>query len=197
MPDFLVTRGAESIYLECTLVSALDGPVTNRPAVEADIRDAIKEIADDDFLVEVKSKVVGDTAGGSRRNRSPCLSPVCRRASRRSPHRRIAASPPEANRPLPRDPSGPFIVAVFGHSIGSTNPIIGTPPRQHAKPPTRPSTNISHPTARRCCTERRCRTGCRRTGHAQAGRHNVPANSSATSFGCVTGARWGASSCTK
>lgn len=51
MPDFLVTRGAESIYLECAVVSALDGPVTNRPAVEADICDAIKEIADDDFLI--------------------------------------------------------------------------------------------------------------------------------------------------
>ena len=59
-PDFLVTRGAESMYVECTVVSALDGPVTQRPAIEAAICDAVKEIADDDFLIGIKFKTVGN-----------------------------------------------------------------------------------------------------------------------------------------
>lgn len=52
-PDFLLTRGAESMYVECTVVSALDGPVTKRLAVEAAICDAIREIDQDDWLIGV------------------------------------------------------------------------------------------------------------------------------------------------
>ena len=59
-PDFLVTHGVESMYVECKVVSALDGPVTHRPAIEAAICDAVKEIADDDFLIGIKFKTVGN-----------------------------------------------------------------------------------------------------------------------------------------
>jgi len=59
-PDFLVTRDAESMYVECTVVSALDGPVTKRPAIEAAICDAIKEIANDDFLIGIRFTTVGN-----------------------------------------------------------------------------------------------------------------------------------------
>lgn len=59
-PDFLVTRGADSMYVECTVVSALDGPVTRRPAVEAMICDAIKEIPNDDWLIGVTFETEGN-----------------------------------------------------------------------------------------------------------------------------------------
>lgn len=59
-PDFLVTKDTQSKYVECTVVSALEGPTTNRPAVEAAILDAINQIRDDKFGIIVELTTVGD-----------------------------------------------------------------------------------------------------------------------------------------
>ncbi len=58
-PDFLVTRDGESMYVECTVVSATDGPVTDNPGIEAAIYDAINEISDPNFLIRLQIKTEG------------------------------------------------------------------------------------------------------------------------------------------
>ncbi|CAM4356116.1 hypothetical protein MB901379_00012 [Mycobacterium basiliense] len=58
-PDFRVTRDAESMYVECTVVSAADGPVTRNPGVEAAICDAINQVSDDNFMIGLKFTTEG------------------------------------------------------------------------------------------------------------------------------------------
>jgi hypothetical protein len=59
-PDFLVTLGGDSMYVECTVVSATDGPITSNPGIEAAIYDAINQITDRNFLVGLRFKQEGD-----------------------------------------------------------------------------------------------------------------------------------------
>ncbi|OBH14741.1 hypothetical protein A9X04_13840 [Mycobacterium sp. E3247] len=58
-PDFLVTRESQSMYVECTVVSATDGPVTTNPGIEAAIYDAINEISNPNFLIGLEFKQEG------------------------------------------------------------------------------------------------------------------------------------------
>jgi hypothetical protein len=58
-PDFLVARGNDSMYVECTVVSASDGPVTKNPGIEAAIYDAIDQMTDPNFLVGLQFKQEG------------------------------------------------------------------------------------------------------------------------------------------
>lgn len=58
-PDFLVTSGASSMYVECTVVSATDGPITQNPAVEAAIYDAINTVTNRNFLIALTIKHEG------------------------------------------------------------------------------------------------------------------------------------------
>ena len=58
-PDFLVSRDGKSMYVECTVVSATDGPVTRNPGIEAAIYDAINEISDPNFRIRLEIKTEG------------------------------------------------------------------------------------------------------------------------------------------
>lgn len=58
-PDFLVTRDTESMYVECTVVSASEGPITRNPGIEAAIYDAINQIPAANFLVGLQFKQEG------------------------------------------------------------------------------------------------------------------------------------------
>jgi hypothetical protein len=58
-PDFLVTSGASSMYVECTVVSATDGPITQNPAIEAAIYDAINTVTNRNFLIALTIKHEG------------------------------------------------------------------------------------------------------------------------------------------
>ena len=58
-PDFLVAGDAGLIYVECTVDSASDRPVTNNPGIEAAIYDAINKIKNRNFLVGLEFKQEG------------------------------------------------------------------------------------------------------------------------------------------
>ena len=59
-PDFLVTLSGDSMYVECTVVSATDGPITSNPGIEAAIYDAINAITNRNFLVGLRFKQEGE-----------------------------------------------------------------------------------------------------------------------------------------
>lgn len=53
-PDFLVTKGPEALYVECTVDATNEGPLTTSPAIEASIYDAIRDLPNSNFSVGIQ-----------------------------------------------------------------------------------------------------------------------------------------------
>lgn len=70
-PDFIVNSGPSSMYVECTVVSATDGPITQNPAVEAAIYDAINTVTNPNFLITLTIKQEGTEQPSVRRIAGP------------------------------------------------------------------------------------------------------------------------------
>jgi hypothetical protein len=59
-PDFLVTLGDDSMYVECIASTATDAQFTGNPGVAAAIFDAINTLTDNNFFVGVRFKQEGN-----------------------------------------------------------------------------------------------------------------------------------------
>jgi hypothetical protein len=57
--DFLVSRDSESMYVECAVDGAEDGPFTSNPAVEAWIHDCVNKVQNRNFVIGLEFHAEG------------------------------------------------------------------------------------------------------------------------------------------